>query len=88
MRRSLGSRYYPAVPRFYFDVKRDKVTELDEDGVHLPSVMVARAEAARTAVDMVKDRLSEDMADFVIAVKDERGATLFEVEALVRVRPH
>jgi hypothetical protein len=37
---------------------------------------------------MVKDRLSEDMADLVIAVKDERGATLFEVEALVRVRPH
>jgi len=32
------------VPRFYFDVKRDKITDLDKDGVHLPSVIVARAE--------------------------------------------
>ena len=61
---------------------------LDQDGVLLPSAGAARAEAARTAVDMVKDRLSEDMADFIIAVRDERGKTLFEVEALVRVREH
>ena len=61
---------------------------LDQDGVHLASATAARAEAARTAVDMVKDRLSEDMADFIIAVRDEGGQVLFEIEALVRVREH
>ena len=54
--------------------------------MHFPSARIARAEAARTAVVMVKDRLSEDMADFVITVRDEGGKTLFGVQALVRVR--
>ena len=76
------------MPHFYFDVRRGNVVEPDHDGVFLSSVMIARAEAARTAVDMVNDRVSEDMADFVIAVRDERGEPLFEVEALVQVREH
>jgi hypothetical protein len=76
------------VPRFYFDLLRDNVIALDQDGVHFPSARIARAEAARTAVDMVKDRLTDDMADFVIIVRDEGGETLFEVQALVRVREH
>jgi hypothetical protein len=76
------------VPHFYFDVRRDNVIALDQDGVHLASATAARAEAARAAVDMVKDRLSEDMADFIIAVRDEGGQVLFEIEALVRVREH
>jgi len=70
------------VPRFYFDLLRDNVIALDQDGVHFPSARIVRAEAARTAVDMVKDRLSDDMADFVIIVRDEGGETLFEVQAL------
>ena len=76
------------MPRFYFDVRRGNVVEPDHDGVFLSSVMIARAEAARTAVDMVKDRLSEEMADFVIAVRDERGKALFQVQALVQIRKH
>jgi len=76
------------MPRFYFDIQRGNVVELDHDGVYLPSITIARAEAARTAVDMVKDRLSEEMADFVIAVRDERGKALFQVQALVQVREH
>jgi hypothetical protein len=77
------------MPRFYFDVRRDNVIALDQDGVLLPSASAARAEAARTAVDMVKDRLLfEEIADFVIAVRDERGEALFEVQAIVQVREH
>ena len=76
------------MPRFYFDVVRANVIEPDHDGVDLPSTTIARAEAARTAVDMVKDRLSEEMADFVIAVRDERGKALFQVQALVQIRKH
>ena len=79
---------FDAVPRFYFDLLRDDVIALDQDGVLLPSASAAREEAAHTAVDMVKDRLSDDMADFVLAVRDERGETLFEVQALVRVLEH
>ena len=36
------------MPRFFFDLQRDGIVEPDRDGVHLPSLAAAKAEAART----------------------------------------
>jgi hypothetical protein len=76
------------MPRFFFDIRRENVVEPDHDGLHLPSAAVARAEAARAAVEMVKDAVPDDTPDIVIVVRDEHGRQLFEVEALVRVTTH
>ena len=46
----------------------------------LPSKMIARAEAARAAVDMVRATGRPG----AIAVRDEEGEPLFEVHALCR----
>ncbi len=76
------------MPRFYFDVRRAGVTDKDEEGVLLPSKIIARAEATRTAVDMVRDAVPQDAPDLAIAVRDEHGQPLFEVQALVQVREY
>ena len=73
------------MPRFYFDIRRDGVTKLDSDGLFLPSVMIARAEASRAAIDMVREASPHDTPELVVAVRDEAGKHLFEVQALVRV---
>jgi hypothetical protein len=75
------------MPRFFFDIRRDGVTDSDRNGLHLPSAMIARAEATMAAVDMVRDTVSET-PEFVVVVRDEQGKHLFEIEALVRVREH
>ena len=75
------------MPRFFFDVRRDGVTDSDRNGLHLPSAMIARAQAARAAVDMVRDTVS-DTPELVVVVRDEQGKQLFGIEALVRVREH
>ena len=74
------------MPRFYFDIRQDGVTKLDTDGVFLPSVMVAKAEASRAAIDMVREAMAHNTADLVIAVRDQGGKHLFEVQALVRMQ--
>jgi hypothetical protein len=76
------------VPRFYFDIRQKGITKLDTDGLFLPSVMVARAEASRAAIDMVREAIANDTAELVIAVRDQGGKHLFEVQALVRMQEH
>jgi hypothetical protein len=51
------------------------VTNSDPNGLHLPSAMIARAEAARAAVDMVGDTVS-DTPELVVVVRDEQGKHL------------
>jgi len=46
----------------------------------------AKAEAARTAVDMVRDAVPADTPQIVVSIRDEHGKRVHEVEALVRVR--
>ena len=74
------------MPRFFFDILQDGVTKLDTDGLLLPSVTMARAEASRTALDMVREAVPSQRAELVIAVRDQHGKHLFEVQALVQVR--
>jgi hypothetical protein len=67
---------------------KPSMSQHDRDLVlHLPSAMIARAEAARAAVDMVGDTVS-DTPELVVVVQDEQGKHLFEIGALVRVREH
>ena len=76
------------MPRFFFDTTcRDGPTETDDEGVDLPNVSTARAEAARAAAEMVKDRVAGDDIGLTIIARDETGRALFQVAALVRVEP-
>ena len=74
------------MPRFFFDILQDGVTKLDADGLLLPSVMIARAEASRTALDMVREAIPAHRFELVIAVRDQHGKHLFEVQAVVQIR--
>jgi len=56
-------------------------TKLDADRLFLPSEMIARAEAPRTAIDMVREAVPSDRAELVIAVRDQYGKHLFGVQA-------
>ena len=72
------------MPRYYFDVRRNGVTERDPDGLDLPNATAARAEAKATAViEMVKDLVPDEQPNFGIRVRDESGRVLFEVNAFV-----
>jgi hypothetical protein len=59
------------MPRFYFDLVLDGATEADSEGLDLPNVIVARAEAARAAAEMVNDRAAGDNVGLTIVVRDE-----------------
>jgi hypothetical protein len=59
------------MPRYFFDVRRDGVTDSDRRGLHLPSAMIARAEAAMAAVDMVRDTVVRDTPELVVVVRDD-----------------
>jgi len=70
------------MPRYYFDLRRDGVTEQDPHGHHMPGITAARAEAIVAAVEFVAEVNSAGVPDFQIAVRDESGKVLFEVNAL------
>jgi hypothetical protein len=70
------------MPRYYFDIRRDGVTERDPDGLHLASATDARAEATTAVVEMVTDSGVDQASDFEIVVRDESGCVLFEVNAV------
>ena len=67
------------MPRYYFDVRRDGATERDHDGVDLPDVTAARAEATVAAVKIVTAADPAAIPDLQIAVRDDSGKVLFEV---------
>ena len=60
------------MPRFHFDVCTDGVTAQDHEGVDLPSAEAAQFEAARAAVQMLRERAERkaERADISIAVRD------------------
>jgi hypothetical protein len=43
------------MPRYYFDLRRDGVTEQDPHGQHMPGITAARAEAIVAAVEFVAE---------------------------------
>jgi hypothetical protein len=70
------------MPRYYFDLRRDSLTDQDQHGQHLPDITAARAEAIVAAVEFVAEANPAEIPDFQIAVRDGSGTVLFEVNAL------
>lgn len=59
------------MPRYYFDVKDDDGTFVDEVGLELASMDAAIKEARRALADMVKDALRErDHDEVAIEIRD------------------
>lgn len=66
------------MPRFYFEVHDDFVTE-DHDGVELPDGEAAEVLAIKSARDLACDQVRKGRLKLsdVIVVKDENRASLF-----------
>jgi hypothetical protein len=67
------------MPRYYFDIVRDGVIEEDQKGRNLPDATEARAEATVAAVKIVTAADPAAIPDLQIAVRDDSGKVLFEV---------
>ncbi|QDP25446.1 DUF6894 family protein [Bradyrhizobium cosmicum] len=78
------------MPRYYFDLLDGDILAVDEEGVELPNLPAAQAEAARSLADMARDAVHDSMAavdrrDLAIEVRDADGPVMqvkftFEVE--------
>src|SRR4051794_25080390 len=60
------------MPRYYFDLRRDSLTDQDQHGQHLPDITAARDEAIVAAVEFVAEAAPAEIPDFQIAVRDVR----------------
>ena len=69
------------MPRYYFQVHDEKGL-LDQEGIDLPSLVVAQAEAMRLAGAILLDEASliHDHADWRLTVEDASGTVLLLVE--------
>ena len=72
------------MPRYHFHV-RDGVDRPDRDGIDLPDIRVARAEALKLAGEIIRDAgMRDDLGEeWRITVTDEAGLTLFIMDFLV-----
>jgi hypothetical protein len=78
------------MPRYYFDLLDGDVLASDEEGLLLPNLQAAQAEAARSLADMARDAVENltatpDKRDMAIEVRDAAGPVMqvkftFEIE--------
>jgi uncharacterized protein DUF6894 len=74
------------MPRYYFDVRDNGSSSIDEIGLEFASVNEARLEAARALGEMARDTLPGlSVCSISIRVRDDRGPVLsaslcFEVD--------
>ncbi|RXT54298.1 DUF6894 family protein [Bradyrhizobium betae] len=78
------------MPRYYFDLLDGGVLACDEEGLLLPNLQAAQAEAARSLADMARDAVDDltatpDKRDMAIEVRDAAGPVMqvkftFEIE--------
>jgi hypothetical protein len=74
------------MPRFYFDVREDRVTP-DEVGVELESLEAAEREAIRMVIGIGHESLSKDRpSEIEVQVKDKEGFLLLTATISVVVR--
>jgi|SRR5829696_4268582 len=73
------------MPRFYFDHTTQNGTDHDHVGTELPDLASAKAEAAATASEWMKDHTSAAGAELKLAVRDGKPGPLFVVSASIRV---
>ena len=78
------------MPRYYFDLRDDRGLFPDEEGLELPTIDAARAEAAQALADMLRDAVQDDSRTLhlSIEVRNDVGRVLhlkssFEIETLV-----
>jgi hypothetical protein len=63
-----------AMPRYFFDIREGNYLAVDEEGVELPDVQAAEAEAARSLTDMARDHvLARTSHSLTIDVRDDNG---------------
>lgn len=66
------------MPRFYFNVRDGRDLDEDEEGVELPDVEAARAEALAT-VEELRDELGADAARIELEITDDTGRRLLTI---------
>ncbi len=69
------------MPRYYFDLLDGGVLAVDEEGLELPTLQAAQAEAAKSLADMARDAAHDsaaapDRRDLAIEVRDAVGAVM------------
>lgn len=78
------------MPRYFFDLRDDNGTALDEEGLELASLRSVQAEAAKSVADMARDAVLSALPDgggqtMAIDVRDDDGPVMqvtfsFEIE--------
>ena len=66
------------MPRFFFNIRDGYDLDEDDEGVELPDLEAARAEAQAT-VEELRDELGADGSTIQLEVADEAGRRLFTV---------
>ncbi len=66
------------MPRYYFNVRDGYDLDEDEEGVELPDLETARAEAQAT-VEELRDELGAEAESIQLEITDEEGQRLFTV---------
>lgn len=75
-----------SMPRYFFDVIDGGLT-VDDEGIGLPNMQAARAEALHALPDLAKNLLqTEDEREVSITVRDEGGRPIFEATLTIRAR--
>jgi hypothetical protein len=79
----------PGMALYFFDTRDDDVFIEDVDGVELPDLEAAKAQAAASLAELAKDVLpGADRRDLAVEVRDDRGpvlGALMRFEAIVLV---
>ena len=73
------------MPRYFFNIRDGYDVDEDEEGVELPNVEAARAEALAT-VEELRDEL-RDAGDIELEITDETGRCLLTVP-FFRAQPY
>jgi hypothetical protein len=74
------------MPRYYFNVRDGFDLDEDDEGVELPDVEAAKAEAIAT-VEELRDELGADAAGIELEVTDEEGRRLLTLPFMRQGRP-
>ena len=69
------------MPRYFFHIKRGRMTTLDHEGVELADIAAAAKEAARLGREIAAREVSQGIAhtDGVIVVANQHWSPIFEV---------
>jgi hypothetical protein len=66
------------MPRYYFNVRDGRDVDEDEEGVELPDLEAARAEALATVAEL-RDELGPDAARIELEITDDAGRRLLTI---------